>query len=92
MDERLERAWNKLVIVFDDAVTTRIEKDQVAGLVREFEARPVAIALNRMDVGTFVHHFGRRPRSKSEPVYQSLVRIWVSTIYGPETLPRLTII
>lgn len=86
MDERLEQAWNRLVTVFDDAVTARIEKDQAAGLVPDFDARAVAIALNRMDVGTLIHHFGRRPRSKPDPVCRSLTRIWISTIYGQEAL------
>jgi AcrR family transcriptional regulator len=89
MDERLEMAWHKLVHIFDDAVTARIEKDQAAGLVPEFDPRPVAIALNRMDVATLIHHFGRRPRSKPDAVGSSITRIWVSTIYGQEALARL---
>jgi AcrR family transcriptional regulator len=88
MDERLEKAWNDVVKVFDDAVTARIEQDQTAGLALEFDARSVAIALNRMDIGTVIHHFGRRPRSRPQPVYQSIARIWISTIYGPEMLTK----
>ena len=88
MDERLEGAWSDFVGVFDNAVAERIERDQSAGLVSEFEARPVAIALNRMDVGTLIHHFGRRPRSKAEPVYQAILQVWISTIYGHEALAR----
>ena len=86
MDERLEKAWNDFVNVFDDTVTTRIEQDQAAGLTPDFEARHVAIALNRMDIGILIHHFGRHPRSRPQPVYQSIARIWISTIYGPEVL------
>jgi hypothetical protein len=88
MDERLEKAWNELVIVFDDAVTARIEQDQAAGLAKDFEARSVTIAVNRMDIGTFIHHFGRHPRSKPQPVHQSNARIWISTIYGPDGLTK----
>ena len=88
MDERLEQAWNSVVNVFDDAVTARIEQDQAAGLAPAFEARPVAIALNRMDIGALIHYFGRRPRSKPQPVYQSIARIWISTIYGQEALTK----
>ena len=88
MDARLEKAWNDFVKVFDDTVTARIKQDQEAGLVPGFEARPVAIALNRMDIGILIHHFGRRPRSKPQPVYQSIARIWVSTIYGPGVLTQ----
>ena len=88
MDERLEKAWNDVVNVFDNAVTLRIEQDQEAGLSPGFDARLVAIALNRMDIGTVIYHFGSRPRSKMEPVYQSIVRIWISTIYGQEMLKQ----
>jgi len=48
--------------------------------------RPVAIALNRMDVGTLIHHFGRRPRSKPALVYQSIMQVWIGTIYGHDSL------
>lgn len=88
MDARLEKAWNDFVKVFDNTVTARIKQDQAAGLAPGFEARPVAIALNRMDIGILIHHFGRRPRSKPQPVYQSIARIWISTIYGPEVLAK----
>lgn len=89
MDERLEKAWNDFVKVFDDTVTARIEQDQAAGLTPDFEARPVAIALNRMDIGILIHHFGRHPRSRPQPVHQSIARIWISTIYGQEVLMKL---
>jgi TetR/AcrR family transcriptional regulator, ethionamide resistance regulator len=88
MDARLEKAWNDFVKVFDDTVTARIKQDQEAGLAPGSEARSVAIALNRMDIGVLIHHFGRRPRSKPQPVYQSIARIWISTIYGPEVLTK----
>ncbi len=88
MDERLEQAWTDFVQVFDDAVTSRIEKDQAAGRAPKFDARLVAVALNRMDVGTLIHHFGRRPRSKPGPVCESLARIWISTIYGQHASQR----
>jgi AcrR family transcriptional regulator len=88
MDERLERAWNDFMKVFDDAVTERIEHHQAARLIPSFEVRPVAIALNRMDVGTVIYHFGSRPRTKPDRVYQSIARIWISTIYGHEALAK----
>ena len=88
MDERLEKAWNDFVGVFDDTVAARIEKDQAAGLTPDFEARPVAIALNRMDIGILIHHFGRHPRSRPQPVYQSIARIWISTTYGQKMLTK----
>lgn len=86
MDERLEKAWNDFVKVFDDTVTARIIQDQATGLAPNFEPRPVAIALNRMDIGILIHHFGRNPRSEIQPVYQAIARIWLNTIYGKEAL------
>ena len=82
MDARLERARNNFLKVFDDAVAERIEEHQAAGLIEKFDARPVAIALNRMDVGVMIHHFGRRPRGNPDHVYRSIMRIWISTLYG----------
>jgi len=81
-DERLERAWNELLGRFDDAVSARIEADQLLGLIPEFDARPVAIALNRLDAFSLIHAFGRRPRGRPEPVLDALARVWISTLYG----------
>ena len=87
-DERLEKAWAQFVKEFHDGVTARIEADQAQGLIPDFDARPVAIALNLMDAYTFIEAFGRRPRSKREPVKEALVRIWISTLYGRESLGK----
>ncbi|MEE4380120.1 MAG: TetR/AcrR family transcriptional regulator [Candidatus Competibacteraceae bacterium] len=83
-DELLEKAWNLFKKQFDDAVTARIEADQEQGLITNFDARPVAIALNRLDAYTLIEAFGQRPRSKKEPVLEALTRTWVSTLYGSE--------
>lgn len=83
-DKQLEKAWEKFVRQFDEAVTARIEADQEQGLIANFDARPIAIALNRLDAYTLIEAFGRRPRSKKEPVLEALTRIWVSTLYGSE--------
>lgn len=86
MDARLEKAWGAFKQVFDDAVTQRIEQHQEAGLIRPFDARPVAIALNRMDVYLMIHHFGSRPRGNRKSVRDAVLRIWISTLYGDEAL------
>ena len=88
MDERLEKAWNDFVKVFDDAVTAGIMRDQKAGFAPDFAARPVAIALNRMDIGLLIHHFGRNPRSEVQPVYEAIARVWLNTIYGKDALKQ----
>lgn len=85
-DKRLEKAWLQFVAQFDDAVTARIEADQEQGLIPDFDARPVAIALNRLDAYTLIEAFGQRPRKQPEPVREALIRIWVSTLYGSERL------
>jgi len=81
-DERLERAWAEFLKGFDDAVAERIEQQQAAGWVPQFPARPVAVALNRLDASLLIDQFGRRPRGNSEAVRESLTRIWISTLYG----------
>ena len=81
-DERLERSWARFLGNFDDAVTARIEQHQAEGLIAAFDARPVAIALNRLDASLVIHAFGRRPRSNPEAVRESLTRIWTATLYG----------
>ena len=87
-DERLERAWATFLRKFDDAVTARIEQQQAESLIPEFDARPIAVALNRLDASLLIHAFGRRPRSNPEPVQESLTRIWTSTLYASTVLGR----
>ena len=79
--ERLEKSWLQFLKDFDDAVTVRIEEQQEAGWVPEFDARTTAVALNRMDVALIIHAFGRRPRRPSQPVLDAMLRIWSSTLY-----------
>jgi len=85
-DMQLEMAWTQFLGEFDDAVTTRIEADQEQDLIPDFDARPVAIALNRLDAYTLIEAFGQRPRKQPEPVREALARIWTSTLYGYEWL------
>jgi len=85
-DSHPEKAWGQFLNRFDDAGTARIEADQDQGLIRSFEARPVAIALNRLDTYTLIEAFGQHPRRDSEPVRKALVQIWISTLYGCEWL------
>ena len=75
-------------VEFDDAASARIEADQEQGLIPHFDARPVAIALNRLDAYTLIEAFGQRPRSQPEPVREALARIWISTLYGAEWLGK----
>lgn len=81
-DERLEQTWAGFLGKFDDAVSDRIEKYQESGSIPQFDPRPIAIALNRMDVSMLIHAFGRHPRNNHEPVRDALIRIWMSTLYN----------
>ena len=87
-DKRLEKAWAQFFGEFNDAVSARIEADQAQGLIPDFSARPVAIALNHLDAYTLIEAFGRRPRSKREPAREALARIWISTLYGSEFVEK----
>lgn len=87
-DERLELAWAEFLSQFDDAVTDQIEKHQAAGLISKFEARPVAVAFNRLDASLFIQAFGRHPRSNPEHVRDAIIRIWMSTLYPSIYSPR----
>jgi len=83
-DPHLENAWLQFLAGFDDAATARIEADQKQGLIPDFDARPVAFALNRLNAYTLLQAFGQHPRKQPEPVREALVRIWISTLYGSE--------
>jgi len=87
-NKRFEKTWKQFLSGFDDAGRARIEADQAQGLIADFAARPVAIALNRLNAYTFIQAFGERPRSRPEPVLQALARIWVSTLYGADRLGK----
>ena len=81
-DDRLELSWSDFLKAFDDAVTDRIERHQELGLIGDFEARPIAVALNRLDASLLIHAFGRHPRTHPQTVLDAIVRIWTSTLYG----------
>ena len=85
-DKRFEKAWVQFLGRFDDAACARIKADQEQGLIPDFDARSVAIALNRLDAYMLIQAFGQRPRSQPEPVREALARVWISTLYGPEWL------
>ena len=87
-EERFEKSWAQFLGAYDDAGTARIEVDQEQGLIPKFDARSVAIALNRLNAYTLIQAFGQRPRSQREPVRDALARIWIAALYGSEWIGR----
>jgi AcrR family transcriptional regulator len=85
-NEGLENAWTRFVKDFDDAVTQRIEQQQAIGLIKPFDARPVATALNNMNAELVRQHFGRLPRGNQASVRDAIIRVWVATLYGDNAL------
>ena len=83
-DERFEKAWNQFLGGFDNGSCDRIEADQKQGLIPAFDARPVAIALTRLDAYTMIEAFGQHPRKQPEAVLDTLSRIRTATLYGSE--------
>ena len=83
-DERFEKTWNQFLGGFDNATCDRIEADQKQGLIPAFDARPIAIALTRLDAHTILEAFGQHPRKQLEPTLDALFRIRASTLYGNE--------
>jgi len=84
LDWRLESAWAAFMGRWDAAVAARIEKQQETGLVRPFDARRIANALNRLDASVLIAEFGRQPQGDPEAVLDALHRIWVGTLYGSD--------
>lgn len=68
-DRRLEKAWLEFTGEFDDAATARIEADQEQDLIPNFDARPVAFALNRLDAYTLIEALGHPLRYQEGSLY-----------------------
>jgi len=85
LDERLEAAWRGFMGRWDDAVETRILAQQTAGLVPPFDARRMAVALNKLDASVLIAEFGKRPQGDAKEVLATLHRIWVGALYREGT-------
>jgi AcrR family transcriptional regulator len=87
-DKRLEKDWQQFLGGFDELGVALVIRDQEQGLISQFDPLPVIFALNRLNAHTLIEAFGRRPRSKPEPVQKALSRIWISTLYGAEWVDK----
>jgi Fe-S-cluster formation regulator IscX/YfhJ len=90
----MESAWTGFLHDFDDVVANRIAADQAQELIPTFDARSMAIALNRLDAYTFIDAFGTRPRRSQAPVLEAITRVWISSLYGTKWLdsPESTLV
>ncbi|MDH4044728.1 MAG: TetR/AcrR family transcriptional regulator [Gemmatimonadota bacterium] len=82
LDARLETAWSAFMGRWDDAVSARIAAQQAAGVVRAFDARRMANALNALDAAVLLAEFGAQPQGDPEAVLDTLHAIWVGALYG----------
>jgi AcrR family transcriptional regulator len=82
----LERIWNDFMSRFDTAIENRLRAEQKAGRVGSLNARETARALNQLDAAYLIHSFGRRPQTDPQEVTQALASIWISTVYGRESM------
>jgi AcrR family transcriptional regulator len=80
-DARLEHVWQSFLGSFDEIVAARIAEDQERCLTPEFDPRPVAHALNRMDASVLIHAFGSGKKTSKEEVLSGIMRVWLSTLY-----------
>jgi hypothetical protein len=46
-------------------------------------------ALNRMNAYAIHQAFGQHPRQSKEPVLETMERVWISTLYGRESLGNI---
>ena len=89
-DGRLDFGTSERILYgeFDDAACVRIEADQKQGLDPKLDARPVAIALNRLYAFALFEASGQHPGRKQEPFLEASLRFWISALYGSKWLGK----
>jgi TetR/AcrR family transcriptional regulator, ethionamide resistance regulator len=82
-DPEVERVYYGLIERFVAATTTRLEGDLRAGRVASIDAAPTAGALVWMSERYLLMTLGRLPKDPVDTVVDTLVTIWVRTLYTP---------
>jgi TetR/AcrR family transcriptional regulator, ethionamide resistance regulator len=82
-DPEVERVYYGLIERFVAATTTRLEGDLRAGSVASLDAAPTAGALVWMSERYLLMTLGRLPKEPVDTVVDTLVTIWVRTLYTP---------
>ena len=84
-DPEVERVYHGLVERFVVATKERIAADLRAGRVADLDAGPTASALIWMTERYFLMTLGRLPKAPVDTVVDTLVTIWVRTLYPSAT-------
>jgi TetR/AcrR family transcriptional regulator, ethionamide resistance regulator len=82
-DAVLEEAYRALVQAFVDATAEHIRAEQLTGHTpKELDPERTALALVHMNERVLTETLGRHPQDDPAAVAESLLRIWVATLYG----------
>ena len=84
-DADAERVWREFTDPPTAAVAERIRTEMEAGRSEELDPDATARALITMNLGCFFEQLIGKPRAKPEPLVDTLVEIWMRTIYGGGT-------
>ena len=82
-DPEVERVYYGLIERFVTATTTRLEADLATGRVATVDAAPTAGALVWMSERYLLMTLGRLPKEPLDTAVDTLVTIWVRTLYTP---------
>ena len=81
-DEDAERVWREFTDPPIASTAALIRADMKAGRARGLDANRTARALITMNLGCFFEQLIGKPRANPEPLVETLVEIWMRTIYG----------
>ncbi|KUH85549.1 MULTISPECIES: TetR/AcrR family transcriptional regulator [unclassified Mycobacterium] len=88
-DAQVEAAYGQMVQRFIDATAKRFAADQAEGLIRaDIDIEETARALVWMDERYLTQALGRAPQADPKRVAEVLYSIWVSAVYGSESVPK----
>ena len=81
-DEDAARVWREFTDPPTAGVAALIRAEADAGRSAGLDADATARALITMNLGCFFEQLIGRPRAKPEPLVETLVEVWLRTIYG----------
>jgi AcrR family transcriptional regulator len=84
-DPEVESVYHGLIERFVTATSASIERDMKAGRVPPLDAAAIAAALVWMSERYLLQTLGRLPREPVDTVVDTLVTIWVRTLYASAT-------